>query len=396
MWPKRHDDGGGFASWRGWRRHAPHSIVVRTEVMRAMVEREDRVAPANVVSLSLYVLGLFLVAQPVWLAIALLLRIASLVFVRGSTRRLAESLEAGRSSDWALSRLTLALATAGATWAGLLVALDPVNDSPAALTAVGGMTLVAISLVIVTYGPVRRGMTALVLAFCATILLAKALDPAPLPLWTAPMLALVLGGSVLFSRGMVRHSVEAAQMMVENRALTDKLRGALETAEYNARHDPLTGLLNRRAFFSDYADVPAGGGARFLLMIDLDHFKQINDRFGHDTGDLVLRGLAVQMRALCEGFPADSCGCVRLGGEEFIMVLENIDEAHAKSAAEALRLRVRRIVSEERLDPQLNVSASIGLARQRPHESLDDVLQRSDLALYRAKDRGRDQVALAA
>ncbi|ABC63674.1 response regulator [Erythrobacter litoralis HTCC2594] len=375
---------------------SPQSLAVRTEVMRAMVEREDRVAPANVVSLCLFGFALFLVAQPALLGVALLLRIASLVFVRGSTRRLAASLEAGLPSRWGLTRLTLALVTAGATWAGLMVSLDPVADPPMAVVAVSGMTLVAISLVIVTYGPIRRGMTALVGAFCATIFVAKALDPAPLPLWTAPIIALILVGSVLFSRGMVRHSIDAAQMTVENRALTATLQGALQEAEHNARHDALTGLLNRRAFFGDYADPPAAGRDRFLLMIDLDHFKRINDNFGHDTGDIVLRAMAEQMQAVAADFPEDTAGCVRLGGEEFILVIDGIDERHAALAAENLRLRARRIVTAQKLDPQLRVSASIGLARQREHESLDDVLQRSDLALYRAKDRGRDQVALAA
>lgn len=131
-------------------------------------------------------------------------------------------------------------------------------------------------------------------------------------------------------------------------------------------------------------------------MIDLDHFKRINDNFGHDTGDIVLRAMAEQMQAVAADFPEDTAGCVRLGGEEFILVIDGIDERHAALAAENLRLRARRIVTAQKLDPQLRVSASIGLARQREHESLDDVLQRSDLALYRAKDRGRDQVALAA
>lgn len=147
--------------------------------------------------------------------------------------------------------------------------------------------------------------------------------------------------------------------------------------------DGLTGLLNRRAF--EEVLRPVDGRTGVLLLADLDHFKQVNDRFGHGVGDDVLRDFA----AMCQRL-----GCAgRIGGEEFAVALPGASLLEAHAAAEALR-REFAAYSHDALDPDERLSASFGLAAYRADDSFDDILRRADDALYVAKDKGRDRVMI--
>jgi diguanylate cyclase (GGDEF)-like protein len=127
-----------------------------------------------------------------------------------------------------------------------------------------------------------------------------------------------------------------------------------------------------------------------VAIVDIDHFKRINDRFGHAVGDEVLKTVAQAMRAVCRD--TDTLG--RLGGEEFAVVLRDIGRDHALAAAE----RLRRSVAEVRVHAEEDMivpTASIGLAGLRSDdESFDDLLIRADRALYRAKEAGRNRVVI--
>jgi diguanylate cyclase (GGDEF)-like protein/PAS domain S-box-containing protein len=162
-----------------------------------------------------------------------------------------------------------------------------------------------------------------------------------------------------------------------------------------ATTDPLTGLLNRRSFFDQLQKEMARAG-RYgreltLLLLDVDHFKEVNDRFGHPVGDRTLRALALLLQAGSR--QNDFVG--RIGGEEFAMVLVECSPDKAREAAE----RLRRQVEEMELDTEhgpLRITVSIGLTRvQPPDDSLERLLKRGDRALYRAKGEGRNRVALA-
>ena len=160
---------------------------------------------------------------------------------------------------------------------------------------------------------------------------------------------------------------------------------------YLASHDPLSDLFNRRAFFdrAGNALVKASETSTDLavLMIDIDHFKQVNDTFGHDVGDSVIAVVAGQIRKVGE------LGG-RMGGEEFALVLENTPQDAAARRAEELR---RDLAGHEftGLPAQLDVSVSIGVAGLRPGDALSDVLKRADLALYQAKRSGRNCVVVS-
>jgi two-component system cell cycle response regulator len=151
-----------------------------------------------------------------------------------------------------------------------------------------------------------------------------------------------------------------------------------------ATTDPLTGVLNRRAFFeqaqeaSERREPP---GALSAIMIDIDHFKRINDVHGHGAGDEVIRGLAEQAAT-------EPAIVGRLGGEEFAMLLRGAGLADAMAVAE----RVRTRFSERRFGEAITATCSMGVGVWRPGDSIDALLRRADAALYKAKADGRNRV----
>ena len=158
--------------------------------------------------------------------------------------------------------------------------------------------------------------------------------------------------------------------------------------EQRSNRDPLTAVLNRRGF----ADFHARHSARqplALMSIDLDFFKAINDRHGHAMGDRVLVDVAGVMR----GVLRDSDAVARFGGEEFVVLLPESQQARA----ELLAQRIQAALRQPRPDASLpHYTLSIGIACQvAEDESLDSMLQRSDRALYRAKQLGRNRVEVA-
>jgi two-component system cell cycle response regulator len=157
-----------------------------------------------------------------------------------------------------------------------------------------------------------------------------------------------------------------------------------------ATTDPLTGLLNRRAFFEKAQQAIAraeAGNAPATVMFDVDHFKQINDTYGHDIGDQVLReiGRAASSNRMIVG---------RLGGEEFAILLEGTDLAGGCEVAESLRATIAALTFETPRG-RLTLTSSFGVSRWEPGESIDQLLKRADTALYRAKSGGRNRVMAA-
>lgn len=164
--------------------------------------------------------------------------------------------------------------------------------------------------------------------------------------------------------------------------------------EYLASRDPLTGALNRRALFDACRAAFASGRRRVaLLMVDLDHFKEVNDRFGHLMGDAVLREAVGRMqRAL-----GDAGVLGRYGGEEFVVLLPDADKAEAMAVAARLKQAIDEpFAPDSPMAAVGSIAVSIGVAATEDGTRVDDVLARADAALYRAKAMGRDQVMAAA
>lgn len=178
------------------------------------------------------------------------------------------------------------------------------------------------------------------------------------------------------------------------RQTTQELRLQKEAAELAARTDVLTGVASRRAF-SEAAEAEMQRALRYgtelsMLMMDLDHFKGVNDTHGHMTGDAVLVNFAQTVQQLVRKVDL----VARLGGEEFVVLLPNITAEQATALAERIREAVQnsQLLVEGR---QLQFSVSIGVAQFDPRElSLTGWMARADAALYQAKAQGRNRVVL--
>ncbi|MCS5449471.1 diguanylate cyclase domain-containing protein [Enterobacter huaxiensis] len=161
--------------------------------------------------------------------------------------------------------------------------------------------------------------------------------------------------------------------------------------EHAALRDSMTGLLNRRQFYNiteqtNPADLPAQQQFS-LLLVDTDHFKNINDVFGHQKGDEVL----ISLSRMLEDCSRKDDYVFRWGGEEFVILLPRTTLEHALQIAETLRAAVAQITI-----PGLpRFTVSIGVARHNQGESIDDLFKRVDDALYRAKNDGRNKVLAA-
>ncbi len=155
--------------------------------------------------------------------------------------------------------------------------------------------------------------------------------------------------------------------------------------------DPLTGAFNRRRMEQTLDQVVELGKRRApnnaMLMIDIDHFKTINDRFGHDVGDDVLRRIVQTIRGRMRKVDL----LFRIGGEEFILLLFDADVTQAAVVADDIR---RRIEAAELMSGQ-PVTISIGLCAQRAGQAADAWIKLADTALYQAKQRGRNRVEIA-
>ncbi len=161
-----------------------------------------------------------------------------------------------------------------------------------------------------------------------------------------------------------------------------------------ATNDMLTGLLNRRAFVeamcvekkrSERSMLPSS-----ILLIDLDHFKSINDTRGHAVGDAVLASVARTLRANARGYDV----VARWGGEEFIVGLPCTDASTAEPAAERLRRALEELIVMDGRGENVPITASIGVAEREHGESLEATIDRADRALYAAKGSGRNRVCV--
>ncbi|MBH9576900.1 GGDEF domain-containing protein [Inhella proteolytica] len=169
----------------------------------------------------------------------------------------------------------------------------------------------------------------------------------------------------------------------------------LDVLETQAATDPLTGLLNRRGFDAalqrEWRRHQRLGQGLALLMVDIDHFKQINDSQGHPIGDAALCHLAATLRQQLR--PYDLIG--RLGGEEFCVVLPGVSLELARQTAERLRRAPLGFVPEGEAAP-VQMTVSIGVASGTPEDAGPEaLLARADRALYQAKQQGRDRVVLS-
>lgn len=277
-----------------------------------------------------------------------------------------------------------------------LIYLVPTGISAAASHNLGAMPLGAVALV----GPIAvnhalfalslfDGPAAAVMAFFSLLYM--------LVMWVGVLMV----NNTLMSewrlvrrnRGIARRSKAQAAALIQTRM---ELLAANERLARLAAQDPLTGLANRRQFrermIQDLALYRRHGTAGALVVLDLDHFKQVNDTYGHATGDLVLMEAAARMTTSLR--PSDMAA--RVGGEEFAVLLPDSDIGTAVTVAERLRATLADLVVFAPDGRPVRITASIGVAAWQ-HDDRDerDLLERADQALYAAKHAGRDNIRIA-
>jgi two-component system cell cycle response regulator len=209
--------------------------------------------------------------------------------------------------------------------------------------------------------------------------------------------ALDLGVNDYIIRPIDENELRArVRTQLRRRRYQEQLRNVVSSAMELAITDPLTGLYNRRYLDahlrSTVARAKATGKPVCVLVFDIDHFKTVNDTYGHDAGDDVLREFSDRLRRGVRGIDLVS----RYGGEEFLLVMPETDGAFAATVAERLRCDVEAVPFETRAST-FPVTVSIGLAEwQGPSDSAESLIKRADQALYAAKRAGRNRVVASA
>ncbi|HXZ81777.1 MAG TPA: GGDEF domain-containing protein [Terriglobales bacterium] len=200
--------------------------------------------------------------------------------------------------------------------------------------------------------------------------------------------------AMLFAKQHVLSS-RLRQSLDSSRQSFLELARAREALEYQATHDAMTGVMNRvtvvAALERELARASRSGKQLAAMLIDLDHFKQINDQFGHHAGDIAIVASSTRMQDCVRSH--DYVG--RYGGEEFLVIIPDCDEASAKHIADRMRCRISGapVVYNGRA---IEITATIGVALSEAGDTPESVLRRADLALYRGKEIGRDTVQFSA
>lgn len=300
-------------------------------------------------------------------------------------------------SQRGLWRIYNALAfCSGGLWAGLMLPVVATLGTDINSTFVCVIIIVSVavtSMVIATRwsGFVHFLAGVILCLLPQTIFYIDVIGPIPMMATVALVPALwgVAGAVYRQDRSMIRTQLEKED-------LTQELSRALEKAEFLANRDSLTGLYNRRAFeaVAEARRGAAKGEPICLVLIDLDHFKAINDRYGHATGDAVLQASA---QLIVESMrPTDILGrgdgaAARWGGEEFLLLLPNCALPLAVQIAERLRAKLAGL-TDPAWPTDLTVSGSFGVACWAPEAGLHQCISEADQAMYRAKQTGRNRV----
>lgn len=205
-------------------------------------------------------------------------------------------------------------------------------------------------------------------------------EPPPWPDYVRPMMSNLAIAQIVY--------VIVLLAISQLKASYTRSQATVEVMRQMAATDPLTGLLNRRAMAdhlaANHALVLRGTQPMSVILLDADHFKQINDRKGHAAGDRVLMKLSTLLRTQLR----TSDRLARWGGEEFLVLVP----ATGLDAACELAERIRRAVAAADWDAGLGVTISLGVAQCRSHDTVDSLMARVDRALYAAKSAGRDRV----
>ena len=371
------------------------------DLIRVMIRRINAATVINLGAAAL--IGVVALYASFWKALVLMmaLRLGIATMSGAIGRNLARKMETGQPVVGALNALCLSFFVGGMSWAGILIVV-PIElwNSIEAMTLTA-LIAVGVTVVAIIASPVPRAMWSFYGGFiiAMTFQLFTHMDVlGPLP-WVWTGIALLTSGlAVVISRDIKRSvmtDVENKRMAETLGHLNEELGHALDRADRLARYDQLTGVRNRRAFEEEAGAIAIRRDRVeewYAALVDLDHFKAINDKHGHHLGDEYLRRVGTILANVERRF--EHAVSARLGGEEFVVLLPVSSEAEALAAAEAIRAEVELI----RLDGGariLETTTSVGLSHWECKEPVHAALRRADQALYEAKSAGRNRVHLA-
>jgi diguanylate cyclase len=202
----------------------------------------------------------------------------------------------------------------------------------------------------------------------------------------------VLDDAIAATKEIRKAGESSQQRLKETTENMQVLQKEFEQAKSELLVDFLTGILNRKGFYETLEkSVSETTGHLCLLIVDIDYFKKFNDTHGHIVGDKILRFIAKNMQKSVRGNDFTA----RIGGEEFAVILPKTPLLGAMTVAETLRASISQLKLEKKAKSESlgTITVSIGVAQYRPGESLEDLVNRADKALYFAKNTGRNRVA---
>lgn len=384
------------------------AIAAATPVSMSVSERDiDRVTLqnflkgiktasfANVVPFSL--VGLCGLSLDNWQPLALIVLLASAVLVAMwlTAGKIERDLETGDAS-WTIWLYQVLSVVSGGLWGAMM--------APVAHTLGTNIESMFVCVVIVASAMITCVVCADQRRFALPFLLGFELVLVPVSLWHSDVIGLIptiatlaLVPVALTLTQVVRTQTRLiVRTQLENKMLADQLGIALKKAEYVANRDSLTGLLNRRAFEAAAEEMRliGGNGAKLaIILVDLDHFKSINDSYGHPMGDEVLKSTATLIQEITGPMSLIGRGdgaVARWGGEEFILLLSNCSLDHAVETAELIRARLHR-ERPSYWPVDMSVSGSFGIADWPEDIGLHQAISMADQAMYSAKVGGRNR-----
>ncbi|MEN3973227.1 diguanylate cyclase [Sphingomicrobium sp. XHP0235] len=368
------------------------------EMMRAMIMRAQGSFAINLAVMGMASLLLLVVDYWPMLLIALVARLASIGIVYHRGRRLLRDVEGEGDYAVALKDWSNTLVFAGVSWSLLLWCVPANEIATLASQALFSIALIGVASVINTIVGTRRALWSFIAPFLASAV-GYFLFVSP-TLGFLPLLAALLGflmvvlfavhverqqqhiGSVFADNAMLAHSLSRANV---------ELSEALAIADRLAHYDQLTGLRNRRSFEVEARRIQRARdalSAYHLLLLDVDCFKSVNDRFGHAFGDRVLEHIGKTLDTVASEY--EDITTARLGGEEFAIIVGSEGDADVALMSNDLRRMLRNLAGVGKKD--VEVTVSIGATRWRADETVHTAMLRADRLLYDAKDAGRDRL----
>jgi diguanylate cyclase (GGDEF)-like protein len=342
-------------------------------------------------------------AAPVWMVILLVGKVIVQMQTMGAARRLEADLAAGQLGQATVRRLIGLCFVSALTWAMLTWPLEVGTELDLATFMILTIALFSVCLTVIAAAHHAAGLNAATAGgFLGLLPKVSAATPevGPVLLVALPVLM-----ATMWSYGLMLHRQSRGGIVLHMRVRSfsqrlEKTNAVLEetlrTAQRLADHDTLTGLRNRRAFERDLAAFQAQFAHRqlALMLLDIDHFKRINDRFGHETGDGVLLAIGTSLHHWAEESTGRMVG--RWGGEEFIVVIALRPGQDLHGQLEELRLTVELLSDQLHWPDRIDLTTSIGCAPLTEAATLVGALREADQALYAAKDAGRNCWKVAA